>query len=138
MRLYVWAALSCAAMLIPWPAQAELLPITCRPSGVVEGIVQSFGAVARGAGLAGEGQGMALGEIMIAPAGQWAFMLRLSDGRTCSVASGHDWQAIAAPDPGVPSVRGSARKPFVRRLGERDLREHWRDHSGTGGWSNVP
>lgn len=81
---------------------ASAAPMACSPrDAVLDQLSARFHEAPVAVGLANNG---ALLELLASPAGEtWTIIITMPNGTSCLVAAGHDWQEIAAPEPGEPS-----------------------------------
>jgi len=75
----------------------ELSAIPCGPRDSVLEALEQIGEVPVGIGVAG-GDGKAVIELTVAPDGSWSVLVSDTDGKTCLVLAGQEWD-FAKPQP---------------------------------------
>ena len=89
------ASILAACFAMPAAAQAP----QCAPRAEVLALLaETYGESPRAVGIAGEASIMEV--FASAASGTWTVTITLADGRMCLVASGSNFEAVAAPIPG--------------------------------------
>ena len=93
----LFAIVSFAAALIAAPAAAQ---VPCGPhADVLSHLAQRYGEKPQVVALTDQGNLM---EIVVSPAGTWTILITQPQGPSCIVATGKEWEEVAAPvEPGA-------------------------------------
>jgi hypothetical protein len=92
------AALTSAAALAATPAQAQGQPPCAEREALLRGFAERYGEVPHSIAMTDRGT---LLEVLVSPAGTWTMLVTQPAGPTCIVASGREWQTVAAAEPGA-------------------------------------
>jgi hypothetical protein len=89
------AVMVAIAIGISAPAAAQGIP--CAPrERMLEIVIDRLGGVRQATGVAGQGAQM---ELFASPDGSWHMVLHLSDGRSCLLANGAEFEATGGLQP---------------------------------------